>query len=63
MSKRIIQGWEIETNPHRISSDPPTTIRLHRMGESVTVWFTPDELTEFARVLAEMARRADEEAS
>ena len=63
MKKTIIQGWSIETNPRRLSSDPPTTIRLHKLGELHSSWFTIDELREFARVLDEAARKADDEAA
>jgi hypothetical protein len=60
--KAIIQGWSIETNPHRISSDPPTTIRLHKLGTNESHWFTIDELRAFAMLLDEAARKADDEA-
>ena len=63
MTQYISQGWEIVTQPKRVSSDAPTTVRMHKLGSPDTHWFTPDELLQFASKLMEAAHKVREEAA
>lgn len=57
----IVCGYEIKAQPKRLSSDAPTTIRLHKLGSSETSWMTPDELRTFISALSAELRAATEE--
>lgn len=50
--KLISCGYEIESQPKRISFDKPTTIYLHKMGSAESSWFTPAELRAFISALS-----------
>jgi hypothetical protein len=51
VTARIACGYSIEVNRKALYSDPPTTVRLHKLGCAESSWMTPDELTTFIAAL------------
>ena len=54
-----VMGYAIQAAPKSISSDPPPTVSLHRMGGEAPTYFTPEEARRFGEAMIRAAKEAE----
>ena len=57
--KKLVAGYQVESQPHRFGGDSPNMVLMHRLGKNEIGFFTPTEARELAAFLVEAATSAE----